>query len=184
MLTVNFTPFPHLTTERLNLRQVYPADAKQLLLLRSDKKVMQYLDRPSFKSEDEALEMIERMIKDVANNDGISWAIALKEDTAMIGTIGFWRMDKGNHRAEIGYMLLPEFHGKGLMQEAMAAAIKYGFDEARFHSIEANVNPGNVASINILERNQFVREAYYRENYYYDGKFLDSAIYSLLTPYR
>lgn len=184
MLTVNFTPFPNLTTERLNLRPVYAADAKQLLLLRSDKTVMQYLDRPPLKKEAEALELVERILKDLANNDGITWAIAFKEDPALIGTIGFWRMDKGNHRAEIGYMLLPGYHSKGLMQEAMAATIKYGFDEARFHSIEANVNPANTASINILERNQFVREAYYRENYYYDGRFLDSAIYSLLTPHR
>jgi [ribosomal protein S5]-alanine N-acetyltransferase len=28
----------------------------------------------------------------------------------------------------------------------------------------------------------FVREAYFRENFYFRGKFLDSVIYSLITP--
>jgi ribosomal-protein-alanine N-acetyltransferase len=46
------------------------------------------------------------------------------------------------------------------------------------HSIEATVNPGNLASIKLLERCGFVREAYYREKYYNKGKFIDSAIYS------
>ncbi len=49
------------------------------------------------------------------------------------------------------------------------------------HSIEANVNPGNTASIKLLEKNNFTREAYFKENYFYDGKFLDTAIYSLLA---
>lgn len=184
MLVCNFNPFPTLTTERLTLRQIIPADARQLLRLRSDKKVMQYLDRPAMQSEEEALGFIERITKDLCNNDGITWAIALKDDPDMIGTIGFWRIVKENYRGEIGYMLLPHMHGKGLMQEAMSIALRYAFDTIRFHSIEANVNPANEASIGILERNNFIREAYHRENYYYDGKFLDSAIYSLLTPYR
>ncbi|MFM7401569.1 MAG: GNAT family N-acetyltransferase, partial [Bacteroidota bacterium] len=49
------------------------------------------------------------------------------------------------------------------------------------HSVEANVNPGNKRSILLLERCGFVREAYFRENYYFEGKFLDTAVYSLLS---
>jgi ribosomal-protein-alanine N-acetyltransferase len=48
------------------------------------------------------------------------------------------------------------------------------------HSVEANINPANIASIKILEKFNFRREAYYKENFYFDGKFVDSAIYSLL----
>ena len=48
------------------------------------------------------------------------------------------------------------------------------------HSIEANVNPGNISSVKLLERAGFKREAYFRENYLFDGKFYDSLIYSLL----
>ena len=56
------------------------------------------------------------------------------------------------------------------------------FQQLHLHSIEAIVNPDNVASIGILEKNGFVREAYYKEDYYFEGKFLDSAVYSLLEP--
>jgi ribosomal-protein-alanine N-acetyltransferase len=77
--------------------------------------------------------------------------------------------------------LLYDFQGKGIMQEAMSAVIKYGFEKMNLHSIEANVNPANESSIKLLERNDFIKEAYFKENYFYDGKFLDTAIYSLLT---
>jgi ribosomal-protein-alanine N-acetyltransferase len=62
----------------------------------------------------------------------------------------------------------------------MTLVLKYGFEVLKLHSIEANVNPENIASIKLLEKNNFVREAYFRENYFYNGKFLDSAIYSLV----
>ena len=65
----------------------------------------------------------------------------------------------------------------------MKVVLDYGFNTLKIHSLEANVNPGNAASIKLLERNGFVREAYYRENYYYNGHFLDSAIYSLINPF-
>jgi len=64
----------------------------------------------------------------------------------------------------------------------MTIVLDYGFRALQFHSIEANVNPDNAASIKLLERNNFVREAYHKENYYFNGKFLDSAIYSPVTP--
>ncbi|MDB5247728.1 MAG: family N-acetyltransferase [Segetibacter sp.] len=115
------------------------------------------------------------------NNESIIWAITQKGDTKLIGMICFWNIIKEHYRAEIGYSLLYDFQGKGIMQEAMSAIIKYGFEKMNLHSIEANVNPANESSIKLLERNDFIKEAYFKENYFYDGKFLDTAIYSLLT---
>jgi ribosomal-protein-alanine N-acetyltransferase len=69
------------------------------------------------------------------------------------------------------------------MQEAMRVVLDYGFKEMNLHSVEANVNPSNTRSIQLLERNGFVREAYHREDYYYNGHFLDSAIYSFINPF-
>lgn len=182
MLTINFNPFPELSTERLQLRQINNEDANELFLLRSDERVMSFIDRPRAKSIFDALEFIQKVNDSLTNNDGINWGIALKNDSKLIGTIGFWRIVKEHHRAEIGYLLHPDYHGKGIMQEAFATVIDYGFIIMRLHSVEANVNPDNAASIKLLERNKFTREGHLRENMYYDGKFLDSVIYSLLNP--
>ncbi len=182
MLQFNFNPFPFLFTERLVLRQITNEDAAEIFFLRSDKEVLQFLDREPATSIDDAVRWIKTINEGVTNNEYIAWAMALKKEPKLIGTVSFWNIKKEHYRAEIGYALHPIFQGKGLMQEAMTVVLNYGFKVMNLHSVEANVNPGNVASIKLLERNNFIREAYHKENYYYNGKFLDSAIYSLLTP--
>jgi ribosomal-protein-alanine N-acetyltransferase len=81
-------------------------------------------------------------------------------------------------------MLHTAYQGKGLMHEALSCVLDYGFSVMKLHSVEANVNPANEVSIKLLERSNFAREAYHKENFYYNGQFLDSAIYSLLTPFK
>src|SRR6185503_7077762 len=126
---------------------------------------------------EDAAQFIQKINDSLTNNDGISWAITLKTDLKLIGTIGYWRIIKEHYRAEIGYLLHPDQQGKGIMQEALTAVLEYGFMVMKLHSVEANVNPGNVASMKLLERNNFNREGFFKESFYYNGKFLDSAVY-------
>lgn len=183
MLELNFDPFPVLSTERLVLRKITEEDADQIFFLRSDKEVLQFLDRDPITTSDEAVQWIQMIDAGIRSNEYIAWAMSLKNKKNLIGTISFWNIKKEHYRSEIGYALHPLHQGKGLMHEAMTEVLDYGFKTMKFHSVEANVNPQNASSIKLLERNNFVREAYHRENYFYNGKFLDSAIYSLITPY-
>jgi ribosomal-protein-alanine N-acetyltransferase len=180
MLNPSFQPFPVLSSGRIVLRQFTSADAQALYELRADKEVMKFIDRPMATSIDDAYAFLKRMDDSLIAGDGISWAISLKDDPAMIGNIGLWRIIKENYRAEIGYMLNTEYQRKGIMQECFDLVLDYGFNSMGLHSIEANINPGNNASMKILEKNGFVKEAYFRENFFFNGRFLDSAIYSLL----
>lgn len=159
-------------------------DAPALLALRSNEQVARYVDREPEQSVGEVLALIRKVTKAAADNTGINWTIARPEDDALLGTIGFWRLVPEHHRAEIGYGLHPSYWQQGLMSEALAAVLDFGFRTLRLHSVEANVNPHNAASIRLLEKHGFRREAYFREDYYFRGKFLDSAIYSLLTPVK
>lgn len=181
MLNLNFTPFPVLYTDRLILRHINKNDSAALLKLRSDKRIMQFIDRPCMTSEDEALEFIKKIEESLKNNHGITWAVSLKTNAELIGTIGFWRIMHEHYRAEIGYMLSPDFHRQGVIQEAIKQALDYGFKTMNLHSVEANIKPGNIASAKLLEKNGFIKEAYLKENYYFNGKFLDSCVYSLLV---
>ena len=181
MLTTNFNPFPIINTNRLILRKIDLGDVNEIFFLRSDERVMKYIDKTPAKSLDEAMKHINLIIDLEKNNEAVEWAITLKGDTRLIGTICFWNIQKEHYRGEIGYALHPDYQGKGIMQEAVSKVLDYGFNVMKFHSVEANVNPGNAASIKLLERNKFIREAYFKENYFYDGNFLDTAIYSLLA---
>ena len=181
-MMLSFDPFPILSTTRLRLRQVAESDAPEIFFLRSDSRMMQYLDRAPATSITEALAHIQQVREIVEKGEGVYWAIELNDHPGLIGTIGFWRLQKAHYRAEIGYALHPDQQGKGLMQEALQEVLAFGFRTMGLHSVEANVNPNNTHSIRLLEKAGFVREGFFRENYYYNGQFLDSAIYSLVKP--
>ena len=184
MLSPNFSPFPELSTTRLLLRQLTLADAPSVQHLRSNKAVMQYINRPLTQTLQEAEAWVLVVLEALAANNGITWCICLKEaPQEHIGTIGLWRIEKENYRAEIGYMLEPHLQGKGLMYEALQAVVEYGFRELKLHSIEARIDPRNSASAALLKKGGFVQEGYFRENYRLDDSFADTAVWSLLTPY-
>ena len=182
MLALSFTPFPTLTTQRLLLREMTLTDALALQHLRSKPDVMQYINRPLMHTVEEAEKMIGIITKAWRENEGITWCICLKDEPGeLVGTIGFWRIDKENDRAEIGYMLEPHLHGKGVMFEALQKVLDYGFKEIKLHSVEAHLDPRNIASAKLLEKAGFVQEGYFRENYKLRDNFADTAVYSLLT---
>ena len=181
MLTLNFNPFHDLETERLLLRRVDNNDYKEVLALRSNPETMKYIPRPLLKNEEEAFAYIAMIENKIINKEGINWAITIKDDPRLIGIIGHYRIQLENYRAEIGYMILPEFNGLGIVTEAVKEVVKYGFDIMKLHSIEAVIDPDNIASAKVLEKNGFVKEAHFKENEFHEGHFYDSVIYSILN---
>jgi ribosomal-protein-alanine N-acetyltransferase len=175
-----FKSFPELETERIRLRKIYPDDANEIFLIRSNDKIMRFLDIPRHYSISDSQKLIETAEESYKKETGINWAIIEKLSNSFIGYIGFIRIYSEHCRAEIGYVLKPEYWGKGFMYETINRLVRFGFKEMNLHSIEANVNPLNERSQKVLGRVGFKKEAYFRENYLFDGKFLDSEIYSLL----
>lgn len=182
MLTINFSPFPILETERLILRRVLPSDVKEMFELRSNPETMKYIPRPLLTNHEEALAHIQMMEDKIETNEGINWAITLKGDDKMLGVIGHYRIKPEHYRAEVGYMILPEYHGKGITTEAVQCVVDYGFNTMQLHSIEGVIDPENEASQRVLQKCGFVKEAHFKENEFYDGKFIDAVVYSKLNP--
>ena len=180
MLQVNFASFPTLTTERLTLRQMSRADAPALFILRADPEVMKYIPRPLAQSLDDVVEYIDKVNEMVGRHELINWGVTLRDDSQIIGTIGYVGIKPEHYCAEVGYMLRPDLQGTGLMQEALTAVLDYGFQTLHLHSVEALIDPDNMASACLLERNRFVKEGHFKENEFWDGKFLDTVYYSLL----
>jgi len=180
MLEFNFSPFPILETERLILRQLEVRDAPEMLIYRSDEDVMRYIPRPRATSEQDAVDLINWINSFTEKNEAINWGITLKGKDQVLGSIGFVRMNKENHRAELGYLLGKAYQRQGIMHEAIQCVVRYGFDRIKLHSIEAIVDPRNTASIGVLEKSNFKKEAHFREDFFYEGEFLDSMVYSKL----
>jgi [ribosomal protein S5]-alanine N-acetyltransferase len=182
MLTIHLPTFPILTTDRLVLRELRPSDAEQVFAMRSDPLVMQHVNRPLATTIEDAHALIERVTNTVAVNDAVQWAITLREDDTFIGLIGFWRIVKEHHYAELGYTLSREHWGKGYMSEAISAVVDFGLSTLGFHRVEAITRPANIGSIRALEKNGFIQEGHFKENIFWNGAFYDSVCFGRLAP--
>lgn len=181
MLNFNFNPFPVLETDRLLFERIAVEHAPRLFQWRSNEEVMRYIARPKPKTMADVVDLIHRNNDLIAKNEGLVWMLKLKDRGEYCGNILLWQLSKENHRAEVGYMLGPEFWRRGLVSEALQEVLRYAFQELYLHSIEANVDPRNEASCKLLEKTGFTREAFFRQNLLWEGEFLDTVIYSLLA---
>ena len=181
MLYLDFSIFPILKTERMLLRELCEADGEALFAMCSDERVMEHIGRKKATTLQDALDLIARTIDERKKNIGVTWGLTLHGDDTLIGTVGYYRLQKAHYRGEIGYLLAYENWKKGLMSEAVHAAVDHGFGPMGFHSIEAITDPANEPSWQLLERCGFVRDGLFKENFYWDGHFYDSVVYSKLA---
>ena len=155
MTSKNFTPFPVLKTERLILRQLTSSDDKEIFALRSNDNVNKYLGRKPSKSIDDAKNFIKTINENIQRNDSIYWAITLNGTDTLIGTICLFNFSEDHSNVEIGYELLPDFQGKGIMQEAISKVINFGIQHIGLNSIEAYTHSENQSSTRLLEKFNF-----------------------------
>jgi RimJ/RimL family protein N-acetyltransferase len=155
MLNRSFTPFPILTTERLTLRQLRITDEQEIFTLRSDSEINKYLDRQLSNTIDDARNFINRVNQNINKNDSLYWAITLSDRNLLVGTICLFGLSDENDKCEIGYELLTNFQGRGIMKDALEKVIDYAFNTIKVQKIEASIHKDNQSSIRLLEKFSF-----------------------------
>lgn len=101
----------------------------------------------------------------------------------MIGEANFNGFMRGAGQfCYLGYGLAAAYQGRGLMTEALPAAIRYVFDELHMHRIMANYLPHNQRSGKLLRKLGFVVEGYARDYLLIDGQWQDHILTSLTNP--
>src|SRR5262245_28334780 len=118
-MTRVFLTFPVLETERFVLRAITLEDAPEIFRLYTIPEVTRYLPHLRMTSPDEAVQKVERYQAAFQKQESFAWAVSLRGQSQMIGTCVLHHLNLPNHRAEIGYSLLPEWWGKGVMSEAI-----------------------------------------------------------------
>jgi len=155
MLSRAFTPFPILTTERLTLRRLVSNDEQEIFTLRSDSEINKYLDRQISNTIDDARDFINKINENINKNDSLYWAITLSDQNIFVGTICLFGFSDENYKCEIGYELLTNFQGQGIMKEAVEKVIDYAFNTVNVKKIEAFLHRDNQSSIKLLEKFSF-----------------------------
>lgn len=144
--------FSELFTSRLKLRRLGMGDASALFRLRSDAAVNKYLDRPICTSLEEAKDFVKKINKSIHKGENYYWAIQVKNDPLLLGTICIFSISEDGREAEIGYELDPVWQGKGIMQEAMGSVLQFAFDKTDLVKIEAYTHPENIGSTRLLKK--------------------------------
>ena len=145
-------PFPILATERLILRQLIIDDEQEIFSLRSDGEINKYLNRQVSNTIEDARNFIKKVNENIKKNDSLYWAITLGDRNILVGTICLFNFSNENGKCEIGYELLTNFQGQGIMKEAAEKVIDYAFNTIKVQKIEAFFHRDNQRSINLLEK--------------------------------
>jgi ribosomal-protein-alanine N-acetyltransferase len=174
--------FPVLETERLRLREPRRSDAERLLAAWRDEETMLYFGTEPLRTRREAMDEIQAFREQASSGEGIRWIITERERDEYVGDIGFFNFAPEHGRAEIGFLLAKPVWGRGLMGEALAATLQYGFVSKDLHRVEALVDPRNAACLRVLERRGFRREGILRDYEFERDAFIDLVLLSMLGP--
>lgn len=170
-----------LTTERLALRFLTPADVHAQYAIYSDPEVMRYWSSAPWTSMQQAEESVAASIASYKDGTGMRYAFTLRDTGEVIGNGTLYNFYPQNRRADIGYALARAHWGKGYMREALAGLLDHAFGPLELHRIEADIDPRNDASAKLLESLRFQREGYLRERWFVNGEICDTILYGLLA---
>lgn len=146
----SFISFPTLTTTRLTLRQLSTNDAESIFTLRSDKETNSYLERQPSQTIEDAIDFVNKINDTIEKNDGIYWVITLANSNTFVGTICLFSFLNEENKCEIGYELLTNYQGQGIMKEAAEKVIDYAFHTLKLQKIEAFTHNDNQHSTRLL----------------------------------
>jgi [ribosomal protein S5]-alanine N-acetyltransferase len=164
----------------LVVRRVQASDLPALMDVNGDDEVTRHLPYASWRSIDDATAWLERMRGLEEAGACCQYVIVDKVLDQAIGTALLFRWEPASARAELGYVLGRAHWGRGRMQEALGALIRFAFDGLELNRLEAEVNPANTASRALLKRLGFQQEGVLRERWAAKGRTYDVIMYSLL----
>jgi ribosomal-protein-alanine N-acetyltransferase len=120
--------------------------------------------------------------RDCRHATHVAMLVCRREDHRPVGVFNFSEIVRGAFRsAYLGYYGFAEHAGQGYMSEGLALVLRVGFRTLRLHRIEANVQPGNTASISLVRRGGFTREGYSRRYVKIAGRWRDHERWALLV---
>src|SRR5436189_3074847 len=155
MKPIDLSVFPRLQITRFNLRSLLNSDEAQIFQLRSSDQINLYLNRQKALNIEDARAFIQKIEEVTSTNKSFFWVIAEKASGNFCGTICLWNISTEEESADIGFELLPDHQGKGIMQEVMPLVLDYAFKQIGFRSIHAELSPRNIKSLKLLEKNGF-----------------------------
>lgn len=139
-----------LTTKRLKLRQLTPADAENFYLLNADPEVIRYTGNDAFATIEAAKQFLEGY--DHYEKYGFGrWAVIRKEDNEFLGWCGL-KYTPETDEYDIGFRFFKKYWNWGYATEAAKACLDYGLNNLKIKTIIGRAIKSNTASVKVLEK--------------------------------
>ena len=171
--------FPTIQTNRLLLRQFVESDLENVFKGLSDPEIIKFYG-VSYKTIEDTKEQMKFFADLEKNETGIWWAVCSLDNATFYGAGGLNSLSKEHKKAEIGFWLLKNYWGQGIMTETMPIICNYGFEQLGLYRIEGIVETDNLNCKNAIKKLDFKHEGTMKDFEIKNGRFISLDMYARL----
>jgi [ribosomal protein S5]-alanine N-acetyltransferase len=125
-------------------------------------------------------DQFEDLVSRTARDDFVCLVTTLKENGDLVGIFTISQIVRGYFQsAYLGYYASARHAGKGLMAESMMLVLDHAFGPLALHRLEANIQPGNAASVALARGAGFRLEGYSPRYLLIGGRWRDHERYAI-----
>ncbi len=178
---MNYKGTIKLETNRLILRPFKITDAQAVFEnYASSDTVTKYMTWQTHSDINATEYYLRGLIESYKGGKTFDWAIELKNENKVIGSIGAKKLDENVSKIEVGYCIGEKWWNQGIATEALKEIIRFLFEEVGLNRIEAYHDVRNLASGRVMQKCGMKCEGILRQFYPFNGGVSDVYIYSIL----
>jgi ribosomal-protein-alanine N-acetyltransferase len=164
--------------EKVFLRAPAEGDMGELLALnRASRRLHRGLVSPPVEPE-----QFEAFLQRCRGDDSACFLVCRAGDGRVVGSASLTQIVRGNFRsAYLGYYVGERYAGRGYMTEALRLLLGHAFGGLKLHRVEANIQPGNQASVALVKRAGFIKEGYSRRYLKICGRWRDHERWAIIA---
>ena len=102
---------------------------------------------------------------------------------AIVGVVNVTNVVLGPFRSGyLGYYAFAGYERQGFMRAGLLQVVRHAFKSLKLHRLEANIQPGNTASIALLKSCGFAKEGYSPKYLKIGGRWRDHERWAIVAP--
>lgn len=168
-----------LLTDRLVLRPLRAEDAAPYVRMFRDRKMWSLVPTGVWRKG--GRKSMDAWRKRNRAKQAFHFIIRTRRTNAFVGEIAIHSISWGSRHGELGYNIARSQWGHGYATEASAAVVRWCFDRAGFHRLDAETSEGNTASARVLRKLGFRREGRRPERSRLERRWVAELEYGLLV---